>query len=181
MDVVSEWFRRPTDLIREPFEFDIAAHVALRQIANCYVGYEIVPILNVDVQGKLPGFMLDGICEILFILLQNVLLHSGYEDFVPETKVSARRENSYVVIEITNSLSESIDLIERRAQAEAAMARYSRDSALRLARKEGGSGLSKVWRIAEFDLRKSHSLNLSVTDDRQFTTTFRLGDVGETA
>ena len=181
VDVVSEWFRRPTDLIREPFEFDIAAHVALRQIANCYVGYEIVPILNVDVQGKLPGFMLDGICEILFILLQNVLLHSGYEDFVPETKVSARRENSYVVIEITNSLSESIDLIERRAQAEAAMARYSRDSALRLARKEGGSGLSKVWRIAEFDLRKSHSLNLSVTDDRQFTTTFRLGDVGETA
>lgn len=179
VDAVSEWFRRPTDLIREPFEFDIAVHVALRQIANCYVGYEIAPILDVDVVGKLPGSMLDGVCEILFILLQNVLLHSGYDDFVPETKVYARREDDDVVIEIANYLSGTVDLEERLTQAEAAMARYSRDSALRLARKEGGSGLSKVWRIAEFDLRKPHSLALSVTDQRQFSAIFRLGGMGE--
>ena len=178
VDVVSEWFRRPTDLIREPFDFDIAVHVSLRQIANCYVGYQISPILDVKVGAKLPGYMLDGVCEILFILLQNVLIHSGYEDLVPETIVFARLDNDDILIEITNSLSDAICIEEWRTRAAAAMARYSHDSALRLARKEGGSGLSKVWRIAEFDLRRPHSLALTVSDDRQFKARFRLCDVG---
>ena len=43
--------------------------------------------------------------------------------------------------------------------------------------KKGGSGLSKIWRIAEFDLRLKHEIKLEVTDDREFIVQLSLGGV----
>lgn len=165
---VAQWFHRPTDLSREPFEFEVAVHVALKQIENCYVRSKVEAELHINVPHKLDGQVLDGLCEILFILMQNAIIHGGYEAASPSVTLLASLEGNLLQLTCSNSLSDLVDITERRNSAADAMLRYRCDSALKMARKEGGSGLSKIWRIAEFDLRAEHSLHLEVRDEKVF-------------
>jgi hypothetical protein len=172
---VAEWFRRPQDLSRDPFDFEVAVRVALQQVRNCYVSVPLDPTLQLNVPGKIEGKLVDGICEIFFILLQNVILHSGFGDQVIPVVVNADRVENDLVISCTNNLAPDVNLAARETIAVDATGRYQRDTAMRLARQEGGSGLSKIWRIAEYDLRLKHEINLTVKDDRTFKTTVTLG------
>jgi tetratricopeptide (TPR) repeat protein len=175
---VADWFQRPTDLAREPFDLETAVLVSLQQINNCYVTTPLNPDLNIGLQDKFEGSMLDGICEILFILMQNVIIHSGLQGAGSRVALSAEMVDVNLVICCRNMLSDSIDIDERREAVAVAAAKYERDSALRLARKEGGSGLSKVWRIAEYDLRVRHGLQLSVSDERWLIARLTLENFG---
>jgi tetratricopeptide (TPR) repeat protein len=177
---VSQWFHKPTDLSRDPFDFELAVHVALQQIANCYVKSKLIPKLNIVLDEKLEGRLLDSTCELLFILFQNVVLHGGFGDGPATVRLSAWLEGEVIHIECANILANTVSLDERRQLAQEALQRYERDSALRLARREGGSGLSKLWRICEYDLGKKHSLGLEVTNERDFITRVSLsGLLGE--
>jgi len=166
-DVIG-WFYKPTDLSRDPFDLDVAVHVALAQIENCYTSTPLIPTLDLAVPGKLDGVFLDGLCELLFILLQNVIIHGARPDGEMYVHLRAKWIEGGIEIEARNQLPVTVDLTERRALAIEAMDRYRRDSALRMARLEGGSGLSKIWRIAEFDLHAEHSVSLAVNDQREF-------------
>lgn len=171
---VAEWFQKPTDLSREPFDFDIAVQVALRQIKNCYIKSTVECKLDLQFSKKLHGSLLDGMCEILFILLQNVIIHSELEDQKIAIDLTGHQTEHGLIIECRNKIGDTIPIQERRNVAEEAMGLYERDSALRMARQEGGSGLSKVWRIAEFDLRANHSIHLSVSDTGEFSAKLTL-------
>lgn len=177
LEDVAGWFQRPTDLSRDPFDIEVATHVALQQIANCYVRNPIHPSLDLAKEEKIDGRMLDGLCEILFILLQNIIRHSGYSAEQVGASIAARRDGDKLILRCKNKLAEEIQVADRRQLAVEAMAKYERDSALRMARKEGGSGLSKIWRIAEFDLRLKHEIKLEVTDDREFIAQLSLAGV----
>jgi len=177
LEDVAGWFQRPTDLSRDPFEIDVATHVSLQQIANCYVGNPIRSSLTSDIKEKIDGRMLDGLCEIFFILFQNVIRHSGLADDKADVSISAQREGDALILQCSNKLAMSVSIEDRRTSAAEAMKRYKRDSALKMARKEGGSGLSKVWRIAEFDLRVQHTIELSVSDDYELFVKLSLGGV----
>lgn len=174
---VAGWFQRPTDLSRDPFDIEVATHVALQQIANCYVDNPIHPCLDLTIDEKIDGRMLDGLCEILFILLQNVIRHSGFGENEAEVTILSRREGDALILKCVSKLAEDVSINERRNNAVEAAKWYERDSALRMARREGGSGLSKVWRIAEFDLRVHHTLELSVTDNHEFVVKLSLAGV----
>lgn len=174
---VAGWFQRPTDLSRDPFDIEVATHVSLQQIANCYVGNPIRPSLDLAIEEQIDGRMLDGLCEILFIILQNVIRHSGLIEDKTDVSISARREGESLILQCVSKLATNVSIDERRTYAIDAMKRYERDSALKMARKEGGSGLSKVWRIAEFDLRVQHSIELAVTDAHEFFVKLSLAGV----
>lgn len=177
LEDVAGWFHRPTDLSRDPFDIEVATHVSLQQIANCYVGNPIQSSLDLDIKEKIDGRMLDGMCEILFIFLQNVIRHSGLSEDKACVLISARRDGESLILKCVSSLATHLSIDDRRSFATDAMNRYERDSALRMARKEGGSGLSKVWRIAEFDLRVQHSIELAVTDAHEFIVKLSLTGV----
>jgi hypothetical protein len=174
---VAEWFRRPQDLSRDPFDFEVAVRVALQQIHNCYVKTPLEPELNLNVRARIDGKFVDGICEIFYILLQNVILHSGFSDQTIPVNVSADRTGDTLVVSCKNEIAPEVDIQARRYLAQEAMGKYQRDTAMKLARKEGGSGLSKIWRIAEFDLRLKHQIDICVADDRTFTTKVTLSGI----
>jgi len=178
IETVSNWFQRPLDFARDPFDFDIALDVAQKQITNCYVQTSISPRISVNIQNKIAGRFLDGMVEILFILLQNIILHSGYYHSTHDVKFSAIETDGTVLIKIENSVADSVNIIDLRALAVEAVGRYQRDSAMRLARQEGGSGLSKVWRIVEYDFSVQHSLALEVSEgERRFTVKLWLSGI----
>jgi len=167
---VVSWFQLPSDLSREPFDFDLAARIALQQVNNCYVSTPLTVTFDIRVHDMLDGTLLDGICEVLFILFQNVILRSGLEREGMMAELNISEVDGDVVVNCSNLLGTHLDPSEVAAQALIASSRYEKDSALSAARKEGGSGLSKVWRICEFDLGKKSALNLESSEGRFSST-----------
>ena len=178
IETVSNWFRRPLDFTRDPFDFDIALDVARKQITNCYVQTSIYPKISVNISNKIAGRFLDGMVEILFILLQNIILHSGYDESPEEVNFFATETGGAVIIQISNRVADSVVIADLQVFAKEAASRYQRDTAMRLARQEGGSGLSKVWRIVEYDFSVQHSIALEVSEpDRIFAVKLWLSNM----
>lgn len=118
--------------------------------------------------------------EIFFILLQNIILRSGMPDQPTGVVIESREiEPAGLEILIANDLASDIDLVERGIQAFEAVERYKRDTALKLARQEGGSGLSKVWRIFEYDIGRAHSINLEVLPEGVFRAQLQVLSIWE--
>jgi hypothetical protein len=177
IESIAGWFRRPNDLRRDPFDFEIALEVALQQIKNCYVKSQFLPQQQLNVLTKIAGQHLDGMVEILFILFQNIIRHSGFEASPDGVLIGSLQSDTSLEVSVKNNLSPNIDLETCKQTAIEAMKRYEFDTAMKMARREGGSGLSKVWRILEFDLKKNHSLTLEVSDDHTFCAHLRISDI----
>lgn len=176
---IQSWFKKPIKARHEPFEIDLALDVGRKQITNCYANQDTEIIKKISTTIKFRGQYLGGVVEIIFILLQNVLLHSGYGESKNTIYIKIDQINDSLRIQVENKLSDSIDLEDRRNSSLEAVSKYNQDTALAMARKEGGSGLSKIWRIMEFDLKRESAISLEVTDSRKFRTTLTILSVGD--
>jgi hypothetical protein len=176
---IQSWFKKPIKARHEPFEIDLALDVGKKQITNCYANQDTEIIKKISTTIRFRGQYLSGVVEIIFILLQNVLLHSGYGDSKNTIHIRIDQANDSLRIQVENKLSDTIDLDDRKASSLEAVSKYNQDTALAMARKEGGSGLSKIWRIMEYDLKKESAISLEVTDSRKFRTTLTILNVGD--
>jgi LytS/YehU family sensor histidine kinase len=152
----------------DPFTFDIAIDVALKEINNCYIKQGFSPSTDLRIPYMLHGKYFDSLVEVLFILLQNALRHSGFSDAPQGVEVRVWDDDQTLFVEVTNDLAPGVDIEGRREVASNVMSRYELAPALKMARTEGGSGLSKVWRILEFDFKVTHGLSLEVLEPRRF-------------
>ena len=83
-----------------------------------------------------------------------------------------------VYIKIGNRVADSVSISELQGLASEAARNYQRDTAMKFARQEGGSGLSKIWRIVEYDFSVQHSIALEVSEEnRRFEVELRLSDI----
>ena len=172
LERVCSWFQRSSSRIAEPLPFDLIADVAIKQIENCHtIRLKGAISTTINVPFRVDGAHLDGLVDVLFILLQNSIIHGGYSKSPPCLALSIAVENDLLSITLRNEIASGIDLQERRMQAADAVSRYKHDTAMKMARQEGGSGLSKVWRILEYDLKVDHMISLDISDDRLIEVT----------
>jgi hypothetical protein len=164
---VAEWFHRPQRSTDEPFTLDLVVAVAIKEIQSCYPDKPFTSHENVDTSLMIKGRKLDGCVEILFILIQNALERSGDVD-EQHIEIGVISDAKTLVFSVSNKLSDQVDIRERRSTADLAEKRYNGKEALSRVRGEGGSGLSKVWRTAEYNLQVEHSLSLTVGDNSVF-------------
>lgn len=170
------WFQRPTEMQRDAYEFELAVDVAVKQLENCYIQSPVKPRLKIESTPKFVGGTFDPLVEILFLLLQNVIRHSGAQGTIDDVELTLSRSGGFFQVSVNNRIDPTIDLDERRAAGNLAVARYTQDTAMKMARRDVGSGLSKVWRIATYSLRRNHSLQIEVTDEHRFITSIRFND-----
>lgn len=171
------WFNRPQLSSQDDVELDLVLAVALKQIENCYISNRIVPSIATVPTRKLQGRLLTGMVETLFILLQNIIIHSGMENEIKGIELSfATNHDDALIIEVKNPIAENVDLKSLSESIELAQERYSTGAGLTKAGTEGGSGLSKIWRIMEYDVKKPHVLELDL-HDRSFTAKLTISDL----
>ncbi|HHG3594603.1 TPA: hypothetical protein ACPVZ2_001285 [Vibrio parahaemolyticus] len=166
IDELKEWFTLPDNITLEDFSFDLAFMVALKQVNNCYVRSKVSVNSNVDSKIKLKGIYFNSVVEILFILLQNVIRHSGLKK--NQAKINGIVSNNQLELTIKNKVGESVDLDLLKQSIPELNNKYSEESALVFANKEGGSGLSKIWRIIEHDIQTKNEFNFSVDEENNF-------------
>lgn len=175
-DEISNWFHRPKDLARVPFDMDSAIDVAIAQVKNCWSAISINVSQSSSIDYKINGACLDGLVEILFIFIQNIIIHSGQPRDDIRGSVNVEPYNDGVLIVVENQVSDLEDIEVLRDQARLATNRQGvdREKNMKRAGTEGKSGLSKVWLILEFDLRRPYHMNLEVSDNRVFKSTLAI-------
>jgi hypothetical protein len=114
-----------------------------------------------------PGYAFRGVWDILFLLLDNAAKHSGG----PMTNVLLKvtRDVGSLEIFVSNSVDESIGMEDLRRTADQLSNLHRLPSNLEAARREGGSGHTKLRKILQYDLHCSHyKIAASVGSNRTF-------------
>lgn len=174
---ISGWFNRPQISSQDDVELDLVLAVALKQIENCYISNRIVPSISTMPTRKLQGRLLTSVVETLFILLQNIIIHSGIEGEIKGIEISFDAKDDALIIKVKNPISKVVDLESLNESVCLARERYNSGAGLTKAGTEGGSGLSKIWRIMEYEVKKKHVLELDLHDS-SFTATLTLSGLG---
>lgn len=173
---ISGWFVRSESTQREDFEIEWVFDVARRQIHNCYVRAAVVYNERYETSRKISGRNFDGLVEVCFILLQNAVRHSHLNALKVGIAVEPVGEGMRIAVQ--SDISPEVDLAALHQVATEAARRYNRESAMKRTRSEGGSGLSKVWRILEHDLKVKHEVELAILDEpRLFRVSLLIDDL----
>ncbi|TPI26813.1 hypothetical protein FJW08_26660 [Mesorhizobium sp. B3-2-1] len=174
---IADWFRVPSRIDDEPYAFDVIVDVAESEIRSCFGGQKIVLGKEIAEFREVGGRKVFGFIEVIFILLQNAIIHCGSSES-RDLVIDVKQDDDGLKISVSNGLADHIDLNERRTLAAEAVARYSAKSAIERVRTEGGSGLSKIWRTAEYTIRTTHGASMHVHDSRTFTTSISMDSAG---
>jgi hypothetical protein len=167
-----EWFTRAKTKTIDEFELELATKVALKQVSNCYVSTLIKCNNQIDSSKKLDGRYFANMVEILFILFQNVVRHGGKEN--PTIDVNIIHSGKNIQIQVINTIGSDINVESLQKTIKELNQLYNSDYAMEHVSTEGGSGLSKIWRILEHEFKASHSLQLSLVENKQFMVLLKL-------
>lgn len=165
----AEWFYIQQTPTSRDYPLDLPLLIGQEIVRNIYPDTKLnIKHNNLDLF-FLHGKTLPYLVDIIFILLDNVIKHSG--SVRPNVHVSAQRDGCYLQIEVKNdiaisdSMNESSELCERLAQLRTALDMDETYSKVNL---EGGTGLHKIKKIITVDLRSQCALDFGVSNDTDF-------------
>lgn len=173
IQTIKNWFHISSDYGIESFQITHAVSVCIKQIDNCF-GSGKPRIICADKSDYLNGKYFEGICKILFLLIQNAIIHNNFEeDDVLNLDLSIY--GNCLSITSKNYISRDKDLHVLRDQLVIAHTNLTVNRACL----EGGSGLSKIKVITEFDFKKQFDITLDVSDDYLFTVSILIKDIND--
>ena len=170
---IKSWFHISTDFGVESFQVTHAVSVCIKQIENCF-GSGKPSIEFIDKPEYLNGKYFEGICKILFLLIQNAIIHNNFTSNDNLNLDLSIHDNS-LLITSSNYISRLKNLNEFRETIAIAQTNLT----VNRASLEGGSGLSKIKVIAEFDFKKKFDISLNVSDDYLFTVSILIKDIND--
>lgn len=163
LEDVAGWFNRPQTSHPDEVDIEMVVAVALKQIANCYTDDKLIPSVDYSDNKRVQGKLLSGMVETLFILLQNIIIHGGVARDLKGVVLAFDFKGDMLSITLENPIGHSVDIVKLEQNIAESLERYRTGAGLTKASTEGGSGLSKIWRIMEFEIKKPHHLELVVS------------------
>lgn len=173
MLTVKGWFYISTDLGLESFPITHAVSVCIKQIENCFGTGKPNIIFN-DKSEHLSGEYFEGLCKILFLLIQNAIIHN---EFANDDNLNLDLEIVDNALHVICSNLISIDKNIEQFRRDLAVAQTN--LTVNRACLEGGSGLSKIKVIAEFDFKKEFDIKLDVNDDFLFSVFITIRNIND--
>lgn len=173
MLTVKSWFYISTDLGLESFPITHAVSVCIKQIENCFGTGKPNIIFN-DKSEHLSGEYFEGLCKILFLLIQNAIIHNEFTDN-DNLDLDLQIIDNTLHIVCSNLISTDKDIKQFREN----LAVTQTNLTVNRACLEGGSGLSKIKVIAEFDFKKEFDIKLDVNNDYLFSVFIIIRDIND--
>jgi hypothetical protein len=162
-DRVQDWFSRSAGAMSEPFTLDEAVEISRQAALRISRGF-VLESETAAVEGlRFKGVLMFPLIDVLFIVMDNVIKHSGIYPR-PIARLRAWRGEGCVRIRCENPLGPGISAIQVRKRFDARMqAAGSTEGAAAVAR-EGGTGLYKLARIVSNDLAAQGEYEFGVDD-----------------
>ncbi len=167
LDKIASWFTRSESGETGDYAFELPIRIALAMTNNAYPNRKINPEIITE-EGTLRGNTLKVFVDIMFMLFDNIVKHSGYQNEQPVIKLSLLNQNNFITIHVENDVHKSINILEEAGKLEILKETLSKAASLEQVRKEGGTGFYKIRKMIEYDLGCKHEMEFGFTSNNKF-------------
>lgn len=180
LDRISEWFRRSKDVAHGDYEVELLFEICLEMVKNTYPRWDFSATTNLEKGMKLAGKTLLVLTDVIFLLLDNVVKHSGLSEKIVQVKIDFQREHGFLILRIESPIDPKQNFEERREKIFCIRKRLLSAEGFEVVRKEGGSGFFKVKKLLEIDLGCKTTLDFDILDTKVFRFEARFSEEGIT-
>jgi hypothetical protein len=166
-DRIATWFRRASSSGAEPFSIAEAIDIGVESVKTINPQFEHSVKIDFDEELDLHGSLLTPFVDILFIILENVVKHSG-DVTRPSARISATLRQGSLQVSVMNPVGPDIILEDVNERLDRLKAQIMDHRHSAFVRREGGSGFHKLARILQDDLRGTPHLGFGFQLDREF-------------
>lgn len=156
IEEVSSWFNRSEGLNIKEFEIELAYEIGLEVASKINTGKSIKVNFKQFDSKSIEGKKLRGFVDIFVIIFDNIFKRSGLTNDIP-VEVKFIEQQGEVLLECKNKICLKTESLELRLANIEKNKRKLKESEYSLVNREGGSGLSKLRKIAEIDFGYSTS------------------------
>ena len=161
IDRVCYWFQRSTESKHNDFDLQFAFDLGLQTLTNMHREVEFVAIPKEPTESdKIPGDCLKNYNDIFYNLFDNIYKKAYWKNGREiEIRYSLKYKEGKVHIYIENDINPEKDLIEDVAKVEKAKELIETGKYIERVKGEGGTGIPKICKIINYDLRCHFSIN----------------------
>ena len=161
IDRVCYWFQRSTESKHNDFDLQFAFDLGLQTLTNMHREVEFVAIPKEPTESdKIPGDCLKNYNDIFYNLFDNIYKKAYWKNGREiEIRYSLKYKEGKVHIYIENDIDPEKDLIEDVAKVEKAKELIETGKYIERVKGEGGTGIPKICKIINYDLRCHFSIN----------------------
>jgi hypothetical protein len=173
LEILAGWFNVVERQEMADFDFRLLLDTCIEVIRRLFPSVHFYPEVNYTGPLRCLGHTFAALFDVLFILLENVVKHSGSNE--PQCRIEVRIDGDELVLLVQNPLSDAADatVVQERLQDQ----RIQLDSVdmASASRREGGSGYFKLHKLLRADLNRTrHTVRFAVDDQCYFSATIAM-------
>ncbi len=159
LEKICNWFKRSAESQNADFDLDLAFHIGLKMIQNIQPQKKFeISELNKNFDYKIAGIYLKNYWNIFYTLFDNVSKYATEEDGVKYICCDLKLDAMGVYIKMINAYDCSKGVEQEKNKLEKALSLINEQTYLTTAKQEGGSGITKIYKILSVDLDKKASI-----------------------
>ncbi|MFL2077148.1 histidine kinase [Marinilactibacillus psychrotolerans] len=162
LDKIAEWFTRDNRSTTTSFSADIILDIVYELTKNIYNNQEIKLEKQID-NMRFDGDKLKSFVDVMFILFDNIIKHSGLNGEI-QVNVSIEKRNNHLIINCINEISDQIITTENREKIERIKKNINKEEDLSFVSKEGGTGFYKIKKIITVDVGCPLKMNFEYSE-----------------
>jgi len=166
IDRFAEWFTLSNIVSDEPFTIEDAVNISLETIRAYTKKFNI----DLVIDGELPlihGKYLSSFVDILYIVFENIVRHSGVED-LPTAGIHIIYNKNELKLRVENVVSEDVDTTLIRNKITSIKTTMAEGLYKANVKKEGGTGFYKIRKILTHDFHSKSKLDFGILDEQKF-------------
>jgi hypothetical protein len=173
LDHIANWFRKAQGLSTADFQIALAVQVALSLIANIYPRHTLRTTIQNTLEGFLKRNTFSAFVDILYILLDNIVVHSHQK--TPNVSLKIELSGSWLILEIENSVDAALAGTEHGIEEKnETLKSHLEGSPMEAVAREGGTGFHKISKIIRVDLESQCGLEARYVDRDRFKLTLKI-------
>lgn len=168
LDRVCYWFQRSTESKHSDFDLQFAFDLGFQTISNMHREVEFIACPKENTQSdKIPGMYLKSFNDIFYNLFDNIYKKAYWKNGREiEIRYLLKYKEKRTHIYIENDIDSNKDHKEDIARVENAKELIKSGEYLKKVKGEGGTGIPKICKIIEYDLKQKHSINFGYDNDK---------------
>jgi len=172
LESCAHWFRRVDRWAMNDYTLATLVEAAITNVKRCYPSTSFDAIVEGDVSRLLKGHTFSWFWDIIVILLDNVVKHAGDPS---QAKVVIIDDSETLSLAVSNPLPEGCDISAFGERMRELCNAAGGSTAGASVRNEGGTGIFKLNKLVNHDLRRSTShVVFEIVEPSSFSAVVRM-------
>ncbi len=168
---VTEWFQLSKTTANEPLLLMDAISIGEESVRTALHNFDVEVLIESEQDLYFEGNRLISFVDILFIIFENMVKHSGIDH--PKAVINVDIGETSVKIHIENNVAGGV-ATKSRKKIEAIKKAMGANEHLKSVTSEGGTGFHKIGKILDHDFERAADLDFGFADDERFFVEFTL-------